>query len=71
MDWYWLLLDADGAPMQAPDVMSPQQRFPSQSDAETWIGESWPDLLAAGVAAVSLVEDQRSVYGPMSLRPGP
>lgn len=43
--------------------------FPSQADAETWLGETWRDLLAGGVADVSLCEEQRVVYGPMSLRP--
>ena len=33
------------------------------------MGEVWRDLLAAGVDAVTLLEDQRTVYGPMSLHP--
>jgi hypothetical protein len=43
--------------------------FPSQADAESWVGESWRDLIAAGVEAVSLLRDDDVVYGPMSLRP--
>ena len=43
--------------------------FPSQADAETWVGESWRDLLGAGVDSVSLLRDGERVYGPMSLRP--
>jgi len=43
--------------------------FPSQADAETWLGETWRDLLAGGVEDVTLCEEQRVVYGPMSLRP--
>ena len=43
--------------------------FPTQADAETWVGEVWQDLLADGVDAVTLYEEQRLVYGPMSLRP--
>ena len=43
--------------------------FPSQSDAETWLGESWQDLLGHGVEQVHLLEDGRVVYGPMSLHP--
>ena len=42
-------------------------RFPSQADAESWIGESWPVLAEAGVVAVTLFELDRLVYGPMSL----
>jgi hypothetical protein len=41
--------------------------FPNQSDAENWLGEEWPELLAAGVDDVVLFEDGRKVYGPMSL----
>ncbi len=43
--------------------------FPTQADAETWIGEVWQDLLADGVDEATLLEEQRIVYGPMSLRP--
>jgi hypothetical protein len=41
--------------------------FPSQSDAESWLGESWRMLAAAGVAGVSLLHDGKHVYGPMPL----
>lgn len=34
----------------------PAPQFPTQGDAETWIGETWRDLLSAGVERVSLVE---------------
>lgn len=43
--------------------------FPTQADAETWIGETWADLLAGGVEDVTLLADDHVVYGPMSLRP--
>ena len=43
--------------------------FPTQADAETWVGEAWQDLLADGVEDVTLLEEQSVVYGPMSLRP--
>lgn len=43
--------------------------FPSQADAETWIGEEWRRLLEAGVDQVTLLEGERVVYGPMSLHP--
>jgi hypothetical protein len=49
----------DGAPMT--------ENFPTQGDAETWLGEIWRELLNCGVDAVSLLEDGRVVYGPMSL----
>jgi hypothetical protein len=46
------------------------QRFPSQAEAETWLGENWRLLAEDGVAAVTLVEDERDVYGPMPLSAG-
>jgi hypothetical protein len=42
--------------------------FPSQSEAESWIGESWRDLLDAGIDQVTLLEGDRVVYGPMGLQ---
>jgi hypothetical protein len=53
--------------MSGPDL--PRTGFPSQADAETWVGEAWHDLLAAGVEQVSLLNAGEQVYGPMSLRP--
>ena len=41
--------------------------FPSQGDAESWLGETWQELLHAGVAQVTLLDGTREVYGPMSL----
>jgi hypothetical protein len=43
------------------------ESFPSQADAESWVGENWRELLAAGVAQVTLLEGDREVYGPMGL----
>jgi hypothetical protein len=44
-----------------------EQGFPTQGEAESWLGEVYPDLLAQGVRSVSLHEADRVVYGPMSL----
>jgi len=63
--WSWRLETADGAAVE--DVSA--ERFPSQADAESWIGEEWADLLGRGVDQVVLLEGDRVVYGPMSLRP--
>jgi hypothetical protein len=60
-----MALDGSEPPATAPQPGS----FPSQAEAETFIGEAWRDLLAAGVEQVSLFEDDRKVYGPMSLHP--
>ena len=66
MPWTWTYETNDGAAVEGHDG---SQGFPTQSDAETWIGESWQELLAAGVDRVSLFEDDHLVYGPMSLHP--
>ena len=68
LSWHWLLHAADGSEIDVPAVMAPEQRFPSQAEAETWLGENWRDLRGGSVAAVSLVEAGRRVYGPMPLR---
>ena len=62
--WWWQLLDADGAVIDPPDG---RQEFPTRSDAESWVGEFWADLADDGVAAVTLFEGDREVYGPMPL----
>lgn len=63
--WHWRYELADGsthATAQSP-------AFPTQGDAESWIGEHWRDLLDQGVEQVTLLEVEREVYGPMGLRP--
>ena len=67
MSWTWRYERTDGSP--ATSEHSTDESFPSQSDAETWIGEVWKDLLDDGVDQVTLLEDSRVVYGPMSLHP--
>jgi hypothetical protein len=71
MGWTWELANEAGElSAQALEVgAQPAEGFPSQAEAETWVGEVWRDLLDAGVDAVVLFEDGRRVYGPMSLHP--
>ncbi|WP_051485687.1 hypothetical protein [Nocardioides sp. J54] len=64
--WRWRLEDASGAEVSVTGDLA-AQTFPSQGDAESWIGETWPELADAGVAQVTLFEADREVYGPMSL----
>lgn len=45
------------------------QEFADQGAAEEWLSTFFDDLAEAGVAAVSLYEGDRLVYGPMSLEP--
>jgi hypothetical protein len=61
MAWTWLYDN----PQADHGVRS--EEFPTQGDAESWIGETWRELAADGVRAVTLYEDERDVYGPMSL----
>ena len=65
MAWTWKYFGADGEPVEGTDP----GRFSTQADAETWLGHTWRALAEDGVASVSLYEDGRMVYGPMSLSP--
>lgn len=66
MSWTWELLDAHGMPVTAE---GDRTSFPTQSEAESWLGEEWRSLLARGVDAVNLRHGDTLVYGPMSLQP--
>ena len=64
MSWTWRIEDASGNSVSL-DYEVPG--FSSQSDAESWLGEVWRALADAGAVQVTLLEDGREVYGPMSL----
>jgi hypothetical protein len=64
--WTWRYQNAEHTVVR-PDDAPVAEMSPTQGDAETWLGEIWRELLAAGVDEVVLVEDGREVYGPMSL----
>jgi len=63
----WRYEGADGSPLATAGL--PDVTFPSQADAESWVGESWRELLASGVEQVSLLRDGEVVYAGMGLRP--
>lgn len=67
MAWWWRYENRDGSAI-APKG-TPSEEFPSQADAETWMGETWELLLTHGVTQVTLLENGREVYGPMGLEP--
>ena len=67
MAWTWRYEDPSGATVVPLESAPTADSFPNQADAESWIGENWRELLAAGVAQVTLLEDDRQVYGPMGL----
>jgi hypothetical protein len=64
--WWWRLENAAGDEVAVSADLA-GERFASQADAESWVGETWSDLAAEGVDAVTLFEHERRVYGPMSL----
>jgi hypothetical protein len=64
--WWWRLEDKTGTEVEVGGDLA-GQRFASQADAESWVGEIWSDLASEGVDQVTLFELDRSVYGPMSL----
>lgn len=66
--WWWRMENGEGEEVTVSGELA-DQRFPSQSDAESWVGELYAELADAGVDAVTLFEADRRVYGPMSLHP--
>jgi hypothetical protein len=67
MPWTWRYEKADGAVVNGVGLQ--EAIFASQGDAENWLGENWRALLEAGVDQVTLLDDERKEYGPMSLHP--
>ena len=63
--WTWRFDDAEGRPV---DVVEAGVQFPTQADAESWIGETWSNLRERGVDSVRLFADEEQAYGPLSLR---
>ena len=64
MAWTWRFEKSDGS--ETEPAVQPEE-FPTQGDAESWIGEVWKELLDGGADQVTLLEDGATVYGPMSL----
>jgi hypothetical protein len=67
MSWTWRYENADGTTVEPLPPAAVGEAFPSQADAETYVGEIWRELLDQGVAQVTLFEGDRKVYGPMGL----
>lgn len=64
MSFIWICHALDGTDV---NIAEARTEFPTQADAEAWMGESWSTLLASGADSVSLLEGDRLVYGPMGL----
>lgn len=58
MTWLWRYLGNTGD----SEIGEVSEEFPSQSDAESWLGEQWRELRAAGVDEVTLEENGRTDY---------
>lgn len=63
MAWTWRYEGANGQKQAGGS-----ETFPSQSDAESWLGQAWRELAGNGVVTAVLVEDERVEYR-MSLLP--
>ena len=63
MPWSWRYEGGEGHP-----VTGPAETFSSQADAESWLGQTYRQLVESGITQVSLVEDDRVDY-QMSLLP--
>jgi len=62
MVYLWRYADEAGVVAEGPAV-----EFGSQGAAESWVRESYNELLEDGITAVSLFNDLQAVYGPMAL----
>jgi hypothetical protein len=67
MSWHWRLEDPAGVAIDPTTLGVELPESDNQGDAESWLGEHWRDLLARGVATVTLFEGDEQVYGPMGL----
>jgi hypothetical protein len=66
MSWTWRLEAADGTPVAGSIAMAVPVH-PTQSDAESWLGEAWRELAGDGVVQASLLNDGRVVYPAIAL----
>ena len=67
MTWHWRLEDPAGVAIDPATIGIPIGESDNQGDAESWLGENWRELLARGVATVTLFDGENEVYGRMGL----
>ncbi len=67
MGYHWQYMDEAGLAL-ANEFETPAI-FLTQTEAEDWLAESFPDLLAQGISAVVLHDENNVLYGPMPLTP--
>ncbi|MBC7629956.1 hypothetical protein [Aeromicrobium sp.] len=61
MTWTWKFETAIG------DEVGRSEVFESRGDAESWVGETFGQLVEDGIDQVRLFDGDTEVYGPMSL----
>jgi hypothetical protein len=61
----WRYLSESGT-----EQTGPVETFSDQTEAESWLSDEWPALADAGIDAVTLLDGDSEVYGPMSLHEG-
>ena len=67
MSWTWRYESAAGEQV-SPTAAPAAESYATRSDAESWLGENYRELLAAGVDQVTLLQDGTASY-TMSLHP--
>jgi hypothetical protein len=68
MSWFWRA-EVPGSEPPGLAETGFADAFASQAEAEAWLTSSYPELAELGVRTVALYEEERLVYGPMSLEP--
>ena len=56
MSWFWTFESEAGEPLGQSEM------FDSRGDAESWVGETFGDLLGRGIDRVRLIEGVTEVY---------
>ncbi len=64
-NWHWLYADRNGV-----SVAVSTAHFSSADDAEMWLDTNSGPLKSLGVAAVTLLDGEHVVYGPVRLSTG-
>ncbi|WP_130865009.1 hypothetical protein [Acidipropionibacterium timonense] len=72
MSFSWVLTQPHLSVAIAEDLaaLGAGNTYDTREDAEAWLSSAWEDLAEIGVEAVTLLEDETPVYGPMSLAEG-
>lgn len=65
----WTAELTPGSPTTSDDLaeVGVGQQFDTQEQAEAWLASFWAELSDLDVASVTLMDDDRLVYGPMGL----